>query len=195
MAQPYTLQGARPDSELIALGIQQAQAAAEALAAFPIVKVYCSPLRRARTTAEIIAFRLAVPVQVEAGLIEAEIGDWTSLTWEEIARRWPREHDAFQADGEHHGYRGGENFAQVRARVLPVIESLVAHHPNDTIAIVGHGVVNRVLLAHWQGLPLSQSRQIPQQNAAFNVIEFHSGVAQVRSVNVAHHLGEGSAAA
>ncbi|HEV3437966.1 MAG TPA: histidine phosphatase family protein [Gemmata sp.] len=195
VARPYMLQGAQPDSELIDVGVLQAHAAGHAIAAFPVAKVYCSPLVRARTTAEIIAARLAVPLEVDARLIEADIGDWTGLTWEEIDRRWPSEHAAFQENAAQHGYPGGENLAQVRERVLPVIERLVAVHPGETIAVVGHGVVNRVLLAHWLGIPLRQARQLPQNNAGFSIIEFLDGVARVRKVNVAEHLETAAAAA
>jgi broad specificity phosphatase PhoE len=69
VARPYMLQGAQPDSELIDVGVLQAQAAGHAIATFPVVKIYCSPLCRARTTAEIIAARLAVPLEIDARLI------------------------------------------------------------------------------------------------------------------------------
>ena len=187
LAKPYTLQGSRPDSELVAVGVLEARAAARALAGFRAVRVYCSPLRRARATAEIIAARLGVPVEVEGGLIEADVGEWSGLTWEEVGRRWPREHAAFHDDAERHGYLGGETLPQVRDRVLPAIGRIVAAHPGGTVVVVGHGVVNRVLLAHWLGLPLRYSRQLPQDNARYSVVEFRAGAAKVRTVNVAGH--------
>lgn len=190
VARPYTLQGARPDSELIAAGVLQAKAAARALAAFPVAKVYCSPLRRGRATAEIIAARLGVPLEVDDGLIEADVGEWSGLTWEEVERRWPRESAAFHDDAERHGYLGGETLAQLRDRVLPVIGRIVAAHPGETVAVVGHGVVNRVLLAHWLGLPLRYARRLPQDNAAYSVIEFRGGTAKVRTVNVTARSAE-----
>ncbi|HSQ56184.1 MAG TPA: histidine phosphatase family protein, partial [Gemmata sp.] len=144
-ARPYTLQGARPDSELVDLGRSQAAAAGRALAEFPISRIYSSPLRRAQETAEIIAAVGGSSVSVEEGLIEADTGEWTGMTWEEIERRWPFECAAFHADAERHGYLGGENLRQVRDRVLPVVEGLVEKHPEEMIAIVCHGVVNRVL--------------------------------------------------
>lgn len=187
VARPYTLQGPRPDSELVALGVLQAKAAARALAALPVSRVYCSPLRRARATAEFVAGALALPAEVEPELIEADVGEWSGLAWDEIERRWPRECAAFRADAERHGYLGGENLAQVRDRVLPVVERLVAAHPGEVVAVVGHGVVNRVLLAHWLGLPLRDSRRLPQDNAGYSVVEFVRGEAKVRTVNVAGH--------
>lgn len=188
LTQPYRLQGLRPDSRLAETGKQQAQALGKALARFGIATVYASPLVRSRQTASFVARSRNLPVVIEKGIIEADIGDWTGLTWPEIERRWPRECQAFHQAPQRHGYLGGENLADVRRRALPAVQQLIARHPGQTIAVVSHGVVNRVLLAGWLNLPLRYCRQIPQDNAAFNLIEFNQGKARVRTVNAVSHL-------
>jgi broad specificity phosphatase PhoE len=188
LCKPYTLQGLRPDSELAKAGLAQARAAGETLRAYPVAAVYSSPLRRARATASVIAERLGVPVEVEPGLVEADVGVWAGLSWEEVERRWPEECRAFRDDPERHGYLGGENLAQVRERVVPVVEGVVARHAGECVVLVGHGVVNRVLLGHWLGLPLREARRLPQDNGGFSVVEFEGGTARVRSVNESAHL-------
>lgn len=188
ITRPYRLQGLRPDSRLVAIGKRQARALSETLERYPIAAVYSSPLQRARATARLLAGTRSLPVMIEEGVIEADVGDWTNLSWPEIERRWPRECRAFHKAPERHGYLGGDNLAQVRARVVPAVERLIAEHAGQTIAVVCHGVVNRVLLAHWLKLPLRYCRQIPQDNAAFNVIEFRDSQAKVRTVNATVHL-------
>ena len=126
---------------------------------------------------------------VEDALVEAHFGDWTGLSWPEIESRWPDEVRAFRADCERHGYPGGETLAQVRARALPAIERLVTLHAGQTFVVVAHGTVNRVLLAHWLGMPLREARTISQDNAAINTIEFVQGRAAVFAVNATAHLG------
>jgi ribonuclease H / adenosylcobalamin/alpha-ribazole phosphatase len=185
---PYTLQGLRPDAELIDEGLLQARAMAGALAAHPVVHVYCSPLRRARQTAEVIADELGVSLSVEAGLVEADVGLWAGLSWEEIAGRWPEQARTFHEAPDVHGYLGGENLAQVCRRVLPVVERLAERHASETFVVVGHGVVNRVLLAHWLGLPLRHARRLPQDNGGLSTVEFRGGSARVRTVNAVTHL-------
>jgi len=184
LQRPYTLQGSRPDSPLAPEGVAQAAAVGRALAHLDIQEVYASPLIRARATAE----ALGRPVELEAGLIEVDVGEWAGLTWDDVARRWPAEHAAFEADAVASGYLGGENLEQVRRRVLPVIEGLAERHPGATLLVVSHGVVNRVLLAHWMGLPLRCARSLPQDNTGYNVIDFHGGKAKVRTVNRVDHL-------
>ncbi|MBY0232208.1 MAG: histidine phosphatase family protein [Gemmataceae bacterium] len=172
---PYTIQGLRPDSELCPEGAAQARA----VRLPPLAAAYCSPLARARETARIVA---GTAVE-EPGLLEVDVGEWSGLTWAEIASRWPAEHAAFEADAERHGYHGGENLAQVRDRVLPCIERLAARHAGETVLAVSHGVVNRVLLSHWMGIPLRWARKLPQDNTGMNIIDWHDGAAKVRTVN------------
>jgi broad specificity phosphatase PhoE len=155
---------------------------------FPIEKAYCSPLRRAAATARCIADTLGVPLGVEPGLVEADVGLWADLTWEAVERRWPEAYRAFRAEPQRHGYPGGENLGEVRERVLPVVARLVERHPGGTLVVVGHGVVNRVLLAHWLGRPPRDARQVRQDNGGYSVVEFRSGLPCVRTVNEAGHL-------
>jgi broad specificity phosphatase PhoE len=63
------------DVELTALGREQAQAAARALAGEPITAIYSSPLRRARETAEPVAQALRLPVRIVPEFIERSQGE------------------------------------------------------------------------------------------------------------------------
>jgi broad specificity phosphatase PhoE len=184
---PHLLQGLRPDSALIDLGNQQVRAAKRILRHYPIAAFYSSPLQRARQTATGVAGR-RVPIIIEEAIVEVDMGRWTGLTWPEVERLWPEAHRAFREDPEHHGYLDGENLAQVRERTLPALERLVARHPGQTFLVVGHGTVNRVLLAHWLGLPVCYARQLPQENTALNVVEFSGTSTWVRTINSINHL-------
>jgi broad specificity phosphatase PhoE len=188
VCRPHVLQGLRPDNELIEQGRQQARAAGLALRNQLVAAVYTTPLKRARESAELIAQALGLPVNVEPTLVEADVGDWTGLSWPEIESRWPTKHRAFHDDAQLHGYPGGENLGQVRDRTLPVIQRLAARHAGTTFVVVGHGVVNRVLLAHWMGIPLRCARQLPQDNGGFSTVEFRGENAHVRTANCVLHL-------
>ncbi len=185
LRRPYVLQGLRPDAPLAPTGHLEARAVATALADVPFAAAYCSPLDRARSTAA--AFAGLTPTVVDA-LAEVDVGRWTGLTWEEIERDWPEERRLFRENSAQHGYVGGENLAQVRDRVVPALEELVSRHLDQPLLVVAHGVVNRVLLGHWLGLPLTHARALPQDNAAYNIVEFEGGSAKVRSINAIHHL-------
>jgi broad specificity phosphatase PhoE len=184
LCRPYLLQGLRPDHDLAACGHRQAEATAAALLGYPVAHIYSSPLKRAVQTATILCQRLRVRLDIEEGLVEADVGEWSGLSWDEVARRWPEEYRAFQEDAEQQGYLGGETMAEVRNRVCEVLHALHRQHEEETIVLVSHGVVNRVLLAEGMGLPLRYARRIPQDNGAYNRLELSDRQLQVKTVNV-----------
>jgi len=188
VCQPYLVQGRLPDTDLVEEGRRQAIEAGRALAEFAIDHGYCSPLKRAVQTAGLLADHTDVSVAVEPGLIEIDTGVWSALSWLEIEKRWPEEHRLFQDDAERHGYLGGENLGQLRDRLLPVIDRLADRHAGATILIVGHGVANRVLLAHWTGIPLRYARRLPQENGGISIVEKHDANYKVRVINATYGL-------
>jgi broad specificity phosphatase PhoE len=183
VCRPHVLQGLRPDNELIDLGKEQAREAGRMIRRFPVVRVYSSPLKRAVQTATVIAESLGVEMVVEDDLVEADVGEWSGLTWPEVERRWPEAYRSFEENPERHGYLGGENMRQVRERVWESLHRLQAGHEGEVVAAVAHGVVNRVVLADVMRLPLRYARRIPQDNGAYNILELGGRVVQVRTVN------------
>lgn len=185
---PAVLQGARVDPGLSPLGRRQAAALAAALAPLPIKAVYSSSLLRAKETADPIAERHGLAVSVVPEIAEVDVGVWEGQSWQQIERRWPTEHRHFLEAPERSGYLGGENFAQVLERSARAVDALTQRHLFQTIVIVGHNTVNRVLLADWLGLPLVCARKIPQSNAGYNIVAFARHAVAVRTINVVAHL-------
>jgi broad specificity phosphatase PhoE len=116
------------DPPLNDTGREQARRLAEELRAMPFDAVYSSDLRRAHETAEILAAPHEVPVLVDPGLREIDIGSWSGLTRAEIAERFP---DGGRPDGESHE----EHAARVRAAVVRIARD----HLGERILLVGHG--------------------------------------------------------
>lgn len=110
--------------------------------------VYSSPLGRCRALAE----RLAPEPILDGRVAEMHFGDWELRRWEEIDRA---ELDAWSADLPGFAPPGGESAGQMLRRTLHFVSELQAtSHP--AAAIVTHGGVLRVLLAHWLGVPPAQ---------------------------------------
>ncbi len=185
---PYRLQGRGSDLPLDEMGRSQALAAARALEKAPIVAVYTSPLRRARETGCAIARGAGLePIEI-AELIEADLGRWEGLTWDEVKERYPGEFDRFMANPGTVPYLEGESFEDVRRRAVGAIERLVAAHPGRVIVVAAHNVVNRALLAGWLGLPIDRARSIRQANGGINIVEYDERGANVVMMNSILHL-------
>ena len=65
-------------------GREQAADLAERAAAHGFAALWCSPLLRARETADVVADRLGLEPREDARLMETDAGDWTNRSFAEI---------------------------------------------------------------------------------------------------------------
>lgn len=109
------------------------------------IPVYSSPLRRCRSVAE----RLSPAPVVDPRLVEMDFGEWEMRRWDEIERA---AFDAWVADILNFAPPGGERAADLLARALAFVDAL-HDRGHAQAAVLTHGGVLRVLLAHWLAIP------------------------------------------
>jgi len=127
-------------------GRRQATRLACALRHYALDRVICSTMLRSRETAEPLAEALSVPLLEEPDLVEIHIGKL--YFWGEAEQEaWRRITSSWQAGELNTRCPEGESFAEMQARVVPVIHRLVATDWQQGFALIGHGVVNGVILA------------------------------------------------
>lgn len=188
VAHPPRLQGRGSDLPLSEAGLRQAEACGKFLAGADLAAVVSSPMLRARQTAAPIARARGLEVECLDALIEVDIGRCEGRTWEEMEQLEPQGVQAFRDDPGLHPYPGGEDFAQVQARVVPAIERLARRHPGQAVVVTAHNVVNRSLLAHALELPLRYARRIPQHNGGVSLLRVTGERMQVLGINSIVHL-------
>ena len=164
------------DPALSEKGILQAKQ----LAAFFLKKVflenpfdiYCSDLKRARQTADIIAkphkIRHLQP-QTMSALREIDMGTWDGKSFDEIKRDFPEE---FQRRGEDiANFRppGGERFLDVEKRVMPAFYKICQNISHSAV-IVAHAGVNRVIFRWLLKKSFDELFTIHQPYACINTI-------------------------
>ncbi len=177
------------DIALDAHGLTQAAATASRIAEqWAPVAVYCSPLRRARQTAAAIAERLALPVTDAEGMNDMNFGEWQGLSPKEIAERWPDKAQAWQASPETVTFPGGESLDSLRDRAMPALRAIMAHHAGQEVVVVGHTVVNRVVLCAVLGLDNSHHWRIGQDTCAISVFAAVRDSFFIESLNDTYHL-------
>ena len=108
--------------------------------------VVASDLRRARETAEILAECLALSVAVDERLRELDVGAWTGLTREEIARRDPETLLAFETGEPSIRPGGGESRIEIRERTRDWASHASRTYRGERLIIVTHLGVIRALL-------------------------------------------------
>jgi broad specificity phosphatase PhoE len=144
------------DQPLNEAGREQARELAESLLRRGIDAVYSSDLLRAHETARIVADRLGLPVAVDAGLREVDVGDWAGRVHSEIESIDPEGFDRWQAGGK--GWNGGESYEQMGERVVASLLRIAERHPGGTLLIVSHGGSIRACRATAAGLAYATSR-------------------------------------
>jgi broad specificity phosphatase PhoE len=166
-------------------GELQARAAGEALAEVTFDRVICSGLLRTEQTARLVLGERVVPIEVEARLREIEPGRFADIA---SAPRELVRQAILGTLGEHitagSSFLGGETFGACAERVRAVWRGLVEDAGWRVLLVVAHGVVNRLLLAHVLGMPLSAVGRVEQDAGCINLIDVGEGGAPlVRLVN------------
>ncbi len=178
----------RADIGLDEMGVKQAEAAANRIAEWQISAIYSSPLRRALTTAEILAGRLNLEVKPLFGLIDIDYGDWQGLSPEEAAARDGDLYSRWLNSPHTVKFPGGESLDEVRERASSAVDSLITQHLKQTIILVSHKVVCQILILSLLGLDNSHFWEIAQDVCAINVFEVRGGVPSALLLNDTCHL-------
>ena len=165
------------DVDLSDEGRDQAESLSQRLADEPITAVYCSPMRRTIETAEIIARPHSVmPIQ-DAGLKEINHGHWEAMRRSDVESLYAAEYAAWEEDPFTFAPVGGESGLSVMARSLPVIRSIVTHHPDENVVIVSHKATIRLLISSLLGFDARGYRdRLDQSPASLNILDFKDAV-------------------
>jgi probable phosphoglycerate mutase len=118
--------------------------------------IVSSDLRRACQTAEALATRVSLPVEIDPRLRERSYGDWEGLTAAEIARRYPAEDEEWRREG-HVEVRGVEPLPHLAARVAAALRDAAERGSGRTVVAVTHGSAGRHGCRELLGLPLDLS--------------------------------------
>jgi broad specificity phosphatase PhoE len=144
-----------------------------------------TPLSRtARTAAAIFAagYPVCVP-DVEAGLIEQDLGTWQGLAHADLPALLSSPAHAFGPLGASETPPDGESMAEVVARVADTLERLADAHAGEDIVAVSHGGAIRAAVAHAMGVDAHAALHLAVQNLSLTVLERHGEGWRVVVVN------------
>ena len=192
------IQGRCNKSVLTDRGIADAQRVGQTLKEVAIDAFYCSPLQRAKQTADIIHDSLtdAPSLQPTDLLMEIDLPSWEEMPKNEVVtkfaddyRQWKDNPQDFKmtVEGKEHYpvrslYRQAQQFWQ----------EAIAKHRGKTILITAHNGINRCLIMSAIGVSVDRYHSIQQSNCCINILNF-TGVfgdpVQLESLNQTSHLG------
>jgi probable phosphoglycerate mutase len=179
----------RADLALTAQGRREAEATSRRIrATWQPAAVYVSPLSRCRDTGSAIGRQFGLAPTPLDGIVDIDYGEWQGLTPDEVSGRWPRELDLWHRAPDRATIPGGETLQQVQDRVAAAVRAVDAAHPQETVVLVGHDSVNRVMLLHALDIPLAKFWRIRQSPCAINEIDLDEHGFFIITVNQTDHL-------
>ena len=160
----------RMDVPLSNEGTQQVRDLAQRLGDVRFDAAYCSTRSRSVATAALLlegTGRRAAPLPA---LDELSYGVLQGLTPEIRAERHATLERRWRSSPWEVTFPGGESLADVEARAIPAWDGIMARHAGESVLVVAHGHVNRILLLWALSLPRAAFWELEQPNASCWVV-------------------------
>ena len=169
-------------------GIEAAERLRDRLSAERIDVVYASDLSRAAATAEIIASRHNLPVNLCPELREIDFGQLEGLKFDEVARQYPDVVKLWLDRSPAIQYPGGESLAEIDARVKQFCARLDGHRKEASVLIVAHSAILRTLICYLLGIEVRHRWDFALRLASLSVIENYPPRGVLALLNDVSHL-------
>ena len=196
------IQGRNNESILTEKGRQDAKTVGNSLSLLPIDTIYCSPLQRAKTTAEIMQSCFASPPSLSPTdkLMEVDLPLWEKKPKKEVSEIFAVEYRCWKE--RPHKFKMILSTPQGQVEHFPVLslyqqaqqfwQEILPQYQGKTILIVAHNGINRCLIMSAIGVSPDRYHSIQQSNCCINVLNFTGNwgePVQLESLNQTSHLG------
>ncbi len=184
----HKIQG-RADIPLSALGKKQAKLLGERFSKTKIDAIYSSKLQRSINTAKAVAnYHSSTKTIADKSLNEMDWGKWEGLNFQEIEKKFPKEFAARQKDKYNVAPPKGESPAMLKKRITPFLKKLLSKHKGQTVLIVGHAGMNRVIVGTILGWPNERTAATTFKNTSVTILHVKSGKSRLHLFNCTKHL-------
>jgi broad specificity phosphatase PhoE len=161
----------RSDPGLSPKGEQQSLALLDHLKNRSLSAIYTSNLQRSILTAQPIANHFGLPIRKESGLDEIAFGILEGRNLYQFDEVTQSEWRRFKDDRFNYRIPGAENYTDVANRIKPFIEKTLRDHEGQEVLIVGHRVVNRLLIGTLMEFPIEWVLKIEQTHDCLYLIQ------------------------
>jgi broad specificity phosphatase PhoE len=177
------VQGGDSDIELNDTGLEQARKLAAFLKNESVTVILSSPLRRAISTAEVIASYHQLPVEIDQGLKELKVGDLEGVAISNLRTTFSRFLLKWWQDGEAMKLPNGESLVDLQQRAWKVIEGLLEKHKDGTAVVVSHYFVTLAIILKALNLPLDYFTKFKLDLGGVSILEFRDFGARLVTFN------------
>ncbi|MEW6305797.1 MAG: histidine phosphatase family protein [Verrucomicrobiota bacterium] len=176
--------GGRIDMELSPRGHAQAKVLAEYLHGTHLDALYASPMKRAQQTLAPLAEKYPHHTpRAMHDLREIDFGVWTGLSWDQVREKFGISAFDWLEQLEKAAIPEAESARQFQARVEPCLHQLLKEHPGESVAVVCHGGVIRMLLSLLLEVPVTKMARLQIEYGSLTVVEHHPRKTEVELLN------------
>jgi probable phosphoglycerate mutase len=180
------LAGRTPGIPLTEKGIDQAEKAAEFLEEMNISAIYSSPIERAKDTAEIVGKHNSIDIRIDERLIELDMGKFTGVPYDEIFSSHGNVFMKFYKGELEIAHNGVETFADVKKRVLGIVDHVIENHPDENVVLVTHMDPIKAMLSTVVSLSPENLFELIIANASLNIFREYKRKFSISGINVMH---------
>ena len=196
LARHGTVEGLKPERfrgraelALTEQGLGEIAALARRVAPLGPVAIYTSPMQRCVRTGAAIVAACRVPAEAHDGLADIDYGRWQMRTHDEVRAAEPEAYARWKSAPQLTRFPGGESLQDVATRAFDLLRTVLARHPHETVVLVGHDSVNRVLLLGLLEMPMSAYWRLVQDPGTLNEVDVSAdGTVRLQRLNDTSHL-------
>ncbi|MBP3501997.1 MAG: histidine phosphatase family protein [Clostridia bacterium] len=137
----------RADIELNERGIEQAEETGKVLKSEQIDLIICSPLKRAKQTAEIINKDRNISIIYDEDVIERDFGEFEGINKKEF------DFEGYWSYKQNSKYEKAENIKDFFDRVYNFLDKIKEKYKDKRILIVAHGGISIPVNCYFNGIP------------------------------------------
>lgn len=160
------------DIGLTRAGRQEAKKIKEKIKGLKVDRVFCSDLKRSWQTAEIIFSNRTCKIIKNPHLREINFGIWEGLTHSQILKRSPAIYRKWLADPFSMAIPGGQRLSCFIQRIKKELRKIVNSNTKQTVALVTHSGVIRVILNTLLGIKKNYFWRLKINPCAVYIIEY-----------------------
>ncbi len=177
------------NSDVTPRGWKQIEALSERFREISLDAIYSSDLYRTRMTATALTKYHDLPVITRFDLREMHLGDWENKAWGNVQHDEPEMLRNFSFAPDKWIVPGAERFSELGARMVKAVTEIAEAHPNETVAVVSHGMALRTLLYEILRLDISEIGILGHaDNTSVSLLHYENGAFTVEFRNDNSHL-------
>lgn len=163
----------RKDIPLNQSGEKQAERIGLYFSHRPVNRIVSSPLARAGQTAEAISNTTGIGIETMKEFTDMNFGIWEGLKLREVEECFPDDFRRWKTSPEKLRIENGETLAMVRDRISAGLVT-IAYGREDTVIIVTHRVICKILVLHVLGIRNEHFWDIKYDPGSISLFEWNN---------------------